>query len=170
MWIVQWIRSFMTDRETTLVVQGIESESRRIGAGVPQGSLLSPILFLFYNAELLDLCCNPTARTSAVGFVDDVNILVYGLNTEGNCRQLETIHKKCLDWSRRFGLKFAPQKYELIHFTCWQGTANLTASINLGEVTLEPKQDIRVLRVWLDTKLKWTGHMRELRRRAAGQA
>ena len=87
----------MTDRETTLVVQGIESESRRIGAKVPQGSPLLPILFLFYNAELLNLCYNPIARISAVGFVDNVNILTYGLNTEGNCRQLETIHKKCLD-------------------------------------------------------------------------
>jgi hypothetical protein len=87
----------MTDKETTLVVQGIESESCWIGARVPQGSSLSLILFLFYNAKLLDLCCNPTARTLAVRFVDDVNILVYSPNTEGNCRQLETIHKKCLN-------------------------------------------------------------------------
>ena len=107
----------MTDRETTLVVQGIESKSRWVGAGVLQGSLLSPILFLFYNTELLDLCCNPTARTLAAGFIDDVNILVYSLTIEGNCRQLEKIYKKCLDWARRFGLKFALQKYKLIHFT-----------------------------------------------------
>jgi len=64
---------------------------------VLQGFLLLLILFLFYNAELLDLCYNPIARTLVVRFVDNVNILVYSLNTEGNYRQLETIHKKCLD-------------------------------------------------------------------------
>jgi len=107
----------MTDRETTLVVQGTELESRWIGAGVPQGSLLSPILFLFYNAELLDICYNPAARTVAVGFVDNVNILTYGPSIEGNCRRLEEVYQKCLDWAKMSRLKFALQKYELIHFT-----------------------------------------------------
>jgi Reverse transcriptase (RNA-dependent DNA polymerase) len=49
----------MTDRTTTLIVQGQESEAFPVEAGVPQGSTLSPILFLFYNAELLDICDQP---------------------------------------------------------------------------------------------------------------
>jgi len=79
------------------------------------------------------------------------------------------IHQKCLQWANRFGQKFPPQKYELIHFTRRRNTVNLAASIQLDGVVLEPKKDIRVLGVWLDTKLKWTGHLRELRRKAASQ-
>ena len=68
-----------------------------VNAGVPQGSLLFSILFLFYNADLLDLCCNPAARTTAIGFIDDVNILVYGPSTESNCRKLEATYRKYLE-------------------------------------------------------------------------
>ena len=169
MWIVRWVKAFMTDRKTTLVVQGEESANLQVNAGVPQGSPLSPILFLFYNAELLEICNASGIRTSGIGFMDDVNMLAYGSSTEGNCRQLERTHRKCIAWSKRFGLQFAPQKYELVHFTRRRNAFNLAATVDLEGLTIEPTPNARVLGVWLDTKLNWNGHLRELRRRAARQ-
>jgi len=116
-WIVRWIRAFMTDRRTTLVIQGSETEAFLVLAGVLQGSPLSPILFLFYNSELLDLCQRPKEGLSAIGFADDVNMLAYSRSTESNCRILEAGHTRCLAWARRHRMKFVPSKYELIHFT-----------------------------------------------------
>ena len=107
-WAVRWI---------TLVIQGSETEAFPVLAGVPQGSPLSPILFLFYNSELLDLCQRLKEGLSAIGFADDVNMLAYSRSTERNCRILEAGHARCLLWARRHGMKFAPNKYELIHFT-----------------------------------------------------
>jgi hypothetical protein len=74
-WVVRWVRAFMTDRETTLVIQGVETEAFPVPTGVLQGSPLSPILFLFYNSELLDLCQRPKEGLTAVGFAADVNML-----------------------------------------------------------------------------------------------
>jgi retron-type reverse transcriptase len=54
LWFVQMVKSFLTERTTTLLVDGEESAPRQLAAGVPQGSPLSPILFLFYNALLLE--------------------------------------------------------------------------------------------------------------------
>jgi hypothetical protein len=116
-WVVRWVRAFMTGRKTTLVIQGAETEAFLVPTGVPQGSPLSPILFLFYNSELLDLCQRPKEGLTAVGFADDVNMLAFSRSTETNCRILETGHSRCLDWAKRHGMKFAPTKYELIHFT-----------------------------------------------------
>ena len=168
-WLVQWIRGFMTDRTTTLVIQGQESEPFRVEAGVPQGSTLSPILFLFYSAELLDICNQPRQRLSAVGFADDTNILTYGRSTENNCRTLERTHNKCLEWARRYGMSFSPAKYELIHFTRGCTKFNLQASLNLGATTKAPSPDVRVLGVWLDSKLQWSAHAREVRKKALAQ-
>ena len=58
-----------------------------------------------------------------------------------------------LDWAGRFGMSFAPAKYELIYFTCYRMKFNLQASLNLGIVLKSPAPDVRVLGVWLDTKL-----------------
>ena len=54
LWFVRIVRSFLTDCTTTLLVDNEETEPHQLNAGVPQGSLLSPILFLFYNALLLE--------------------------------------------------------------------------------------------------------------------
>ena len=109
-WVVRWIRAFMTGRKTTLVIQGAETEAFPVPQGVPQGSPLSPILFLFYNSELLDLCQRPKEGLTAVGFADDVNMLAYSRSTETNCKILETGHSRCLDWAKRHGMRFAPTK------------------------------------------------------------
>jgi len=45
----------MTDQRTTLIIQGTKTEAFLVLAGVPQGSPLLLVLFLFYNSELLDL-------------------------------------------------------------------------------------------------------------------
>ena len=50
-------------------------------------------------------------------FMDNINIITWGDLAQENCKRLEEAHEKCIDWSRRHGSKFAPDKYKLIHFT-----------------------------------------------------
>lgn len=48
--------------------------------------LLSPLLYLFSNAELLQMCHGSGINTSAIGFVEDVNVLAYNTSMEENCK------------------------------------------------------------------------------------
>ena len=51
---VRWIDAFCSEREATNLANGVQSEKVQLDqAGLPQGSPLSPIAFLFYNADLL---------------------------------------------------------------------------------------------------------------------
>ena len=88
----------MQNRKTTLVFDNQKSEILNISVRISQDSSLFSILFLFYNAELLEICnsIRVRARVSSLEFVDDVNLLVYEQFTENNCRQLKTVHDKCL--------------------------------------------------------------------------
>ena len=88
-----------------------------MATGIPQGSPVSPILFLFFNKDLVDFCTRGTGKVSAISFVDDVNILVVGSSTESNCRVLEHVYHSCITWACRHRASFTPHKYELMHLT-----------------------------------------------------
>jgi retron-type reverse transcriptase len=74
-WIVQWVQAFITTRKTTLVIQGYETPLFPVDAGVPQGSPLSPILFLQYAVELHQICNRLWEGLSGVGFAESTRVL-----------------------------------------------------------------------------------------------
>jgi hypothetical protein len=135
----------MTGRTATLTFEGQESELVEIPAGCAQGYPISPMLFLFYNMELLEIFNSSEAPVQSTGFVDDVNLLAYGRTPEINCANLSRIHDQCLQWARRHGAKFAPKTYHLIHLSRRQRRFNMTASICLGDVTVNPVDSTRIL-------------------------
>ena len=98
-WLVRWVQAFITTRTTTLVIQGHETPSFSVDVGVPQGSPLSPILFLLYTVELHEICNRPWEGVSGIGFADDTNLLAYSESIEANCRKLERVHGKLLQWA-----------------------------------------------------------------------
>ena len=157
--VCNWVFSFMSDRQTTLMFDEQESPASPVATGIPQGSPLSPILFLFYNAELLERCANPQGGVGCVGFVDDITLIAWGESTEDNCRRLTEAHIQCDWWARRYGARFAPEKYELMHFTRRRTRHNQAATIQIGSRVIEPTRAMRVLGVWLDPTLRWKSHL-----------
>ena len=168
--ITDWVRSFLHNRATTIKLLEGESQQFTIATGIPQGSPISPILFLFFISDLLDITNNEALRLSSTGFVDDINILTYGETTERNCRVLERIHRKCEEWAVTHGARFAPEKYELLHLTRAPKRFNLKAVPTLGGVQVETKPSIRVLGIQIDSKLKWGPHIKKIHDRFASQS
>src|SRR5437667_6341611 len=107
----------MQGRRTRVAFDGYESEWVQTNSGIPQGSPISPILFLFFISELLEGMQSMEEKQLGVGFVDNINIITWGDSAQENCKRLEEAHEKCMDWCRRHGSKFATDKYKLIHFT-----------------------------------------------------
>ena len=152
------VDSFISNWRTTLAFNDQELEAFSLPGGIPQGSPLSPILFLFYNAELLKRCERRDLRVSAVGFIDDVNLIAYGDSTNNNCRSLQEVYGEYIEQARRYGARFALEKYELIYFTRRQ-YFYLEALVQIEGKVINPGSVIRVLRVWLDPRLRWKGHL-----------
>ena len=153
--IVRWVKSFLEDRTTTIKLQEYTTPATHIKTGVPQGSRISPLLYLFYNADLIEAC--KTEETEAVGYIDDVSVLVTGPSAQRNCKELKGIHRKAEDWARKHGSQFAPAKYELVHFTR-DPKMNSTHALRLPNAIIKASPSCRYLGIEMDTKLRWDDH------------
>jgi len=152
--IINWVRDFLKERGTEIRLGDFTLENSTVFAGIPQGSPMSLILYLFYNADLLEVCDNIRLRTSASGFIDDINILTYSKSTEQNCRNLEQIHTECDRWAHRHGSGFNLKKYDLIHFSRTPKRFSMGAAVQIAGQEIRLKDSVRVLGVILDPALR----------------
>jgi hypothetical protein len=163
-WIAGYVRSFIRGRRTRVAFDGYESNWIQVNSGIPQGSPLSPILFLFFISELLEGMQNAGEKLLAFGFIDDTNLITWGSSAQENCRRLEEAHHRCIDWATRHGTKFAPDKYKLIHLSKRRRDPNgdLASAIRIRiqdhEEEVSPETKLRVLGVWVDPKMNWKEH------------
>ncbi|EMS22840.1 reverse transcriptase [Rhodotorula toruloides NP11] len=109
-----WIRSFLSKRSCTLQLEGVVSESIEWNSGLPQGSPLSPILFLSYNAPLLEAC--EMTSTCGFGWINDVNVLSWGKTVDEAVSAMNRIVPKLESWSGLHSSAFEPTKTEATIF------------------------------------------------------
>ena len=116
-----------------------------------------PILFLFFINNLFNTF--KEGATQGIGFVDNTNLIIYGPTAAKNCRTLEKAHNACIGWARRYRVQFSPEKYQLIHFTRKRNqSADLQHTIHIQGFGGQPAQGLKVLGVWVDSKLWWNDY------------
>ena len=102
--IVSWIKNFLTNRVQRVSVNGSDSKWQNVMSGIPQGSILGPVLFIIYMNDL------PENITSEIYlFADDTKIYCV-IETINDQRILQSDIRKLEDWSRKWLLKFHPGK------------------------------------------------------------
>lgn len=102
---VPWIQSFLRNRSTRIRLPGFLSDPILTPTGIPQGSPISPILFLLFNTPLVRGCtlhslpCRGSAY--AFGWVDDVYIMATSESYARNIEILEQLFDKAALWAKR---------------------------------------------------------------------
>ena len=154
-YMVAWTRAFLSHR--TVVLRVNESEyPYSIRAGVPQGSPLSPTLFLVFIDDLLQQL---SRVVHCQAFADDMFIWDL-VPTRGPCppRVQHALHL-VESWSDEWGMAFNVTKCQAIDITTLRAMAPLALLLH-GE--LVPQVPVlRYLGVWVDSQLRWDHHIRE---------
>ncbi|CEJ62807.1 Putative Remark: Mars [Penicillium brasilianum] len=155
--LLRWVEAFCSERTATIQINGQLSEVQSLPqAGLPQGSPLSPILFLFFNADLVQRQID--SQGGAIAFVDDFTAWVTGPTAQSNREGIETIINDALDWEKRSGATFEADKTAIIHF------APKVHKTDQGSFTIKgqpvvPRDHVKILGVLMDTRLKYKEHI-----------
>ena len=88
-----WFRSYLSNRQQLVSVDGISSEFQKITCGVPQGSLLGPLLYLCYSD---DMACS--VRNKLLLYADDSVILVSDKDSSVVSHELSKDLESCNHW------------------------------------------------------------------------
>ena len=172
-----WIESFMSGRTCTLVLEGVSSEPVEWRSGLPQGSPLSPALFLTYNADLLRACRSTT--TMATGWIDDINLLGWGKSVSSAVDALNARMRHLEKWSQTHQSGFEATKTTAVVFRPRRGTAGATTAaaaaaeappIVLDGVELAYADEMTMLGARIDAELTFEAHRRTCASRGAQAA
>ena len=111
---LSWITSYLTDRHQHVNRAGSQSTSQHINFGVPQGSVLRPLLFVLYTADLASLIDDHRLHPHL--YADDTQVYGWCRPTDVNLLQARMSH--CIDdvwsWTRSNRLQLNPAKTEFV--------------------------------------------------------
>ena len=155
-----WFKSYLSNRKQFTCVDGVNSTVRNVLHGVPQGSVLGPLLFLLYVNDL-----NQCIKNSSVfHFADDTNLMYVPerkLRNKNLVRRLNTDLKSLNNWLLSNKISLNTNKTELIFFRK-KNTPLPKHKVILNGFKLTPSSSIRYVGLVIDEHLTYKNHMQSL--------
>ena len=158
-----WMRHYLTGRTQRVCIDGAASEQCDVTSGVPQGSVIGPLMFIIY---INDIGNKITQNTTIRLFADDA-LLYRKIKSHEDQVILQDDLNRLMDWAGIWRMEFNPKKCYIMHFmTVFQKRTAVAVPYNMGSHTLERVADSTYLGVTLNEHLDWTTHTQ----RIAGKA
>jgi len=165
--LVRWVESFMEDRKVNMSMDGKEGDSMGVETGVPQGSPVSPVLFVIYLSGLFGQVKDKEEECGSEGisFVNDVAWVVVEGEDVGECTQrLERCPTETTIWAKKNACQFNIEKTEAMLFTRRRKNKEpkMNARVRVGSYKVSyNKEATRWLGVWLDDMLTLNDHTKK---------
>ena len=149
----EWFKSYLTNRKQCVVVNGVYSEVSRVNVGVPQGSILGPLLFLLYINDMSS-CCN---KLQLVHFADDTTAYLRSKNLSYLYDDVNSELQNLDSWlcSNRLSLNLTKTTYMLIS----NKSADESLNITIRNIKINKVNKSKFLGVIIDDKLNFSNHI-----------
>ena len=160
---LRWISDYLMERQQGVSVNNCNSSWLKLNCGVPQGSILGPLLFLIYIIDLPDVC--QVFRTFL--FADDTNLTAVNSVLESIQKDLVNVEK----WLNANKLSLNPEKSCQICIEIGKSASNFNSFsvFKINSVNILESESCKNLGVRLDKKLKFTEHIEDVKKKLAMQ-
>ena len=154
-----WIESFLSHREQTVILEGKSSDTNPVTSGVPQGTVLGPLLFLVYINDMPRCVHSSNTRL----FADDC--LIYKeIRTHQDAADLQSDLDALQRWEKQWLMSFHPQKCQLLRITRKRSPVETEYSIH--DHILEKGDIAKYLGVSLHKHCSWSPHIHQTAKKA----
>ena len=148
---LKWFESYLTDRKQYVFYNGVSSDIKTITCGVPQGSVLGPLLFLIYINDLPNI----SSKLQFFLFADDTNIYYESNDLKFLEKTLNEELKKLSLWLNLNRLALNVGKTNFVIFRPYQKAPNHNVTLLMNKKALQQKDHVKYLGVLLDQHLSW---------------
>ena len=150
--LMAWIKMFLSQRTQRVTLEGVTSDQCTVTSGVPQGTVLGPLLFLMYINDL-PMCISSTIRL----FADDC-FLYRTINSPADSLLLQKDLDALSKWEKDWQMAFNVEKCHTMCFSTKKVT-NPGTSYVLNNQGLDRVHHHSYLGVILSEDLKWANHI-----------
>ncbi|CAB0002350.1 unnamed protein product [Nesidiocoris tenuis] len=150
---VELLESYLSRRYFCIKQEDAYSEPRTINAGVPQGSVIGPLLYLLYTCDLPETEENTTAT-----FADDTAILAVGESNEESTQKLNRAISRISSWTAKWRIRLNEAKSVHIDFT---NRSIVYTPTFINGVAIPYVNEAKYLGMTLDAKLRWKEHVKK---------
>ncbi len=152
--LLNWMKSYLTNRTQRVVVDGVSSAPCFVSSGVPQGSILGPLLFLIY---INDMANEVSVNTDIAFYADDAKVTKKIYSTQDG-EELQADLSRLINWSQRWLMNFNTAKCKIMSITRRMTPVIFNYSIN--DTLLEHVNSFNDLGIIVDKNLKWDNYIK----------
>lgn len=157
---VSWIKSYLENRMQCTALNNCMSDYLNVYSGVPQGSVLAPLLFLIYINDI-QTCVYPPVQMRL--FADDC-VVYTTINSREDQIELNNSLASIQNWCNKWGMKLNATKTACISFT--HKKKALQFQYTISNVPLKKGDEVKYLGVTFTTKLNWECHINNIYQKA----
>ena len=151
-----------SNRKQSVVLNGLPSSAiANFTSGVPQGSILSPLLFIIYMDNLTKMALSP--GTQLILYADDI-LLYRPINTEHDVAALQLDVDRVVNWIASHGLSLNQSKSKLLVISRKRNPPAVTLLVD--NILIQQVDSLSYLGVTITNDLKWSAHIFKLCARA----